>query len=88
MIIFMFGMLGFALLAVGMRRYQNTFPMFKPYQGRCQMVGWVLLTASLIIAVTRPHMSIALVEWFGLMTVSPLPAVIALTVYTRNKNAR
>ncbi len=86
--IFVFGMLGFALLALGMRRYQSLLPMFKPYRCRLQVIGWMFLSATLVIAVTRPQMSIALVEWFGLMTISPLPVVMALTLYTQNKNAR
>lgn len=90
MIVFILSVVGFALIAAGMRRYQTLLPMFKPYRGPFQIIGWICLGASLILCASRPHTSVALVEWFGLLTVAALPTVAALTIYTdtKNKNAR
>jgi len=87
-IVFTLSLVGFAFLAASMRRTHTVLPTLKPYRDQLQVIGWMGLAASLAVSVAQPRVSVALVEWVGILSVAAIPVVAVLTVYTHLRAPR
>ncbi|MBL8630050.1 MAG: DUF3325 family protein [Rhodospirillaceae bacterium] len=89
-VVFVLGVVGFACIALCMRRHRMLFPLFALYRTALSPLGWASLITSFGISASQPHASVAVVEWFGLMALAALPmvAIITFLMSRQNKNAR